>query len=651
MFRALVWKEWRQLWMLRWAGFGLGAVLPIGFLAGAVRRSGDATHVIFLELLPAVVGLALWPLFALLSATQSFCGDRAAGTESFLLERPVPRGRIWRARLLSSVGSTGAVAIVTLVLWAAISAAATGTGPGDWSGPAWMFAAGVVASAIVFLGGIAAASLVQAPFVAVLLGLLLSLILAWAAANLAALFPFAQLPGFAPVAILPKRVFGDLAVDPGLRHLPLGLVVPWSLLVAFAAASWVSMCRGEPAGRGRTRNAGLVLGAGVILAAIVFVVAAPIAVRANARVATYVTASPSGGSAWVCGEFAAGGWFVDLTTARRERFIAPPVDEVSFSLDGKRVAVFSRAGPLGSATKEVRLEVYDANGDTLKRSVPIQGFPYEPIRFADSHVVFGFWGEGRGMSLDLVSLDSGHKRVLDLDRSFLRWSLVGPADDGRLFLALGPKDMERAGSRSSDDNWEKAVEYGVYPLDVEAAKIGATPLLRDVGLPFRASRRLSPSGRYWLVDRESSRDATRPILDLKTGQTLDAAIPNGKAWWLAGDVLAWIDTVGDEMRLAVGHPGQQPSMFGTRPKAKVVGEVSPDRKRLLLEVGENPQKASVYDTGSGRLTELPPWASAADRRRWGWAGPRTLYRAAPGYLAFADVETPAVVRVVTGRAP
>src|SRR5512139_2948104 len=104
MLRALVWKEWRQLRALRWAGLALGLVLPVAFLAGAEaakrgllfgRIGENASATIFLEVFPVTIALALWPLMALLLVSQAFAGDRAAGVEAFLLDRPVPRSRAW----------------------------------------------------------------------------------------------------------------------------------------------------------------------------------------------------------------------------------------------------------------------------------------------------------------------------------------------------------------------------------------------------------------------------------------------------------------------------------------------------------------------------------------------------------------------------
>jgi len=131
MPRALVWKEWRQLRALRFAGLALGLVLPFAFLAGASaarhglgplsRVGGDATRTILLEVLPATLALAVWPFAALLVAAQAFAGDRAAGVESFLLERPVSRARIWWARLTASIGSILIIATGTGLVWAFFS--------------------------------------------------------------------------------------------------------------------------------------------------------------------------------------------------------------------------------------------------------------------------------------------------------------------------------------------------------------------------------------------------------------------------------------------------------------------------------------------------------------------------------------------------
>ena len=173
MFRALLWKEWRQLALVRWGGIALGALLPIAFVTGAelAKRGWLPTGAVtsyeprdlMYEALPWALALALWPLIGLMAAAQAFSGDRAAGTESFLLERPVPRASVLRARLLASFGTLGAVIVVTAVL-AAVAAGLTGASPGaGWSRFGLVASLGLGTGLLSLLGGLVAASLLSSP--------------------------------------------------------------------------------------------------------------------------------------------------------------------------------------------------------------------------------------------------------------------------------------------------------------------------------------------------------------------------------------------------------------------------------------------------------------------------------------------------------
>ncbi len=87
MFRALWWKEWRQLRLLRWSGLGIGLLLPPFLLVTA--EAGERGWTVFggiasyeaatviQEALPKVMALAVWPLLALMTAAQAFAADRA----------------------------------------------------------------------------------------------------------------------------------------------------------------------------------------------------------------------------------------------------------------------------------------------------------------------------------------------------------------------------------------------------------------------------------------------------------------------------------------------------------------------------------------------------------------------------------------------
>ena len=105
MFKALWIKHWVQLRTLRWVGFGLCVVLPFFLWTGAAaaRRGwfpfsvGDySLMTLFGEALPAF-SVLLWALLAVMFAAQTFAGDRADGTDRFLLERPVSaQASVWQ---------------------------------------------------------------------------------------------------------------------------------------------------------------------------------------------------------------------------------------------------------------------------------------------------------------------------------------------------------------------------------------------------------------------------------------------------------------------------------------------------------------------------------------------------------------------------
>src|SRR5881628_341761 len=126
-FRTIIKNEWRQLRPLRWVGYGLGILLPFLFIAGAHAASRGwsplvsipeySLRTILIEAVPLALALGLWPLTALLTTTQAFTGERAGGTEAFLLERPLPPSHVWLARLAAASGATFAVALASGFAW------------------------------------------------------------------------------------------------------------------------------------------------------------------------------------------------------------------------------------------------------------------------------------------------------------------------------------------------------------------------------------------------------------------------------------------------------------------------------------------------------------------------------------------------------
>ena len=153
MFRALVRKEWRQLRGLRWVGLLLGLGLPAIMLTAAEgARQGllpfghlesYSMESLFLDAFPLGL-LALWGLVGLLVGAQSFAADRMDGTETFLLERPISRRRIWEARWLASLGSLMSVVVAQFVFWCLLGWVTTGIEPSRWTlGPGLMAVLGV----------------------------------------------------------------------------------------------------------------------------------------------------------------------------------------------------------------------------------------------------------------------------------------------------------------------------------------------------------------------------------------------------------------------------------------------------------------------------------------------------------------------------
>jgi ABC-type transport system involved in multi-copper enzyme maturation permease subunit len=673
MLRALLWKEWRQLRALRLAGLALGLVLPIAFLAGASaarrgfapfgRVGGDSTRTILLELLPATLAFGLWPLTALLVAAQAFAGDRAAGVEAFLLERPVSRRRTWLARLFTSLGSTLAIAAGTGLLWALFSWADASPSAIEWSEAGRLLALGGLLTGLAFAGAIAAAAVVAAPLSGVLLGLLLSLVPVGLAFALGSRFPLAA-----------------------YRGAPLGLVLPWLLVPAFFLASYLALCRGEPAGRGRALRFGVVLGATVGAVLAVFLALAPILVRLDAGRLTRgasVVASATAPVALVTSDTGwggGGGWIVDVGTGEKKSFLPPPVyRESAWSRDGKTVAIVTASRPLGGVDAEPRVDFLDSAGRRVGKTVRLPGASWwEGIRWAGDRVVLRAWRDRR-MGLVVVDPATGGVREPDLWRIYWRLGLLGPTEDGRLFVAVGPVAPDDK-LPDNQSHAQEIVEYTVHRLDVEAGRIDPEPILREKGRPWAAAGRLSPSGRYWLVDRGAGKCDTRPLLDLPTGKEISPESPRALRIWLDGDRLAWLESDGAATWLLLGRPGEPPVALRGWSGVDVLLEASPDRKRLLLRTTEPPKEGSsdvwkcwefttpslrgrvpggkvpearVYEVASGRWIDLPWWSR--DGQRGGefarvWAGPRTLARTGPGFFALEDLDRPGTVRNVIGHA-
>ncbi|MCH7780699.1 MAG: ABC transporter permease subunit, partial [Acidobacteria bacterium] len=245
MFRALWIKQWAQLRTLRWVGFGLGIVLPFFLWGGAAAGKrgwlgfnlGSYDLVtLFAEALPAF-SVMLWGLLAVMFAAQTFAGDRADGTDRFLLERPVPRRRTWLARGLASLASSLLVVLGnTLYITALVALVQDGSSVQVYTKVVTALWIGTGLAVLGTIGGMAAGEMVRTPLQAVLIGGLL-----------------AALP--IGVAMFFVSVFELVWIG----HVHLAFIVTPIMPLAMILSSYRAGCLGEPSGRGRIQRGAVVL--------------------------------------------------------------------------------------------------------------------------------------------------------------------------------------------------------------------------------------------------------------------------------------------------------------------------------------------------------------------------------------------------------
>jgi len=670
MFRALLWKAWRQLALVRWGGIALGAVLPIAFIAGAelaqrglLPTGGVKTYTsrdLMCEALPVALAIGLWPLIGLMTAAQAFAGDRAAGTEAFLLERPVARASVWRSRLLASFGTLVAAIVATAGL-AATAATLTGAPPGAgwswWETPALGLGVGV--GLLAYLGGVLAASLLSSPLGSVLLGAVLGAVPAVLAAQLTTVFSYAR-----------------------IGYVFLGVVVPVFLLPAYLVASWLAFCRGEPAGRGRIRRAVTLLGAALAGVLVLFAVSAPIVVRVNAGIGQHsVIPAPSGGRAFVTADSyyeGGGGWIVDVATATKQVFVPPPVRRFAWSPDGSEVAILTWSGPLGSVRGNERIDIRSAGDGRVLRSIPVahESTAYSLV-WADAGLVV------------VVARESSQKRpqaeVEVVDPVTGAWRPTGFRSEGPSLGVIGPKEDRRVFVQmtvheKASDGRDVPRGYRLHPIDVVAARVGP-PMTDPSGLPLTFAGwggSLSPSGRFARIAGGDGDADERRIVDLSAGPDRPSVVSPPWARWISGDRLVWHDDLGHRTRLFVGMPGAPPKVPREWRDAQVGIQPSPDGHAVFVSVipaggtpatdtNRRPSDAALFEgsASAGAMPEElaylpdeerfvslgPPFSDRAnDQRDTQWAGPRTVARIALGVVNFEDLDAPGKRRFVIGGA-
>jgi MFS family permease len=570
-------------------------------------------------------------------AAQTFAGDRADGTERFLLERPVSRRKTWLARSLASLLSIVIVLVGnTLYMLALFALIDDGTAAAGYRIIVLAGLIGLGLSVLGTIGGMAAGEMVRTPIQAVLVGAVLTALPLSFAVFMASAF--------------------DLVRAYGVH---LAFVVAPILPLALILVSYRAGCHGEPSGRGRIVRGASVLGVALLIAPVLFAAAAPLVLRAGVSGGWVSAVARTDNQALLLGggRLERRGWMLDGTEKRKTRFLPPPIDSSAWKPDGSRLAVVHHWGLMGSRGSRT-LEVIDAAGDTL-HSIDID--------FGDGAVANGLtWVGDLVLLRDFLSVRRASIRVIEPARGVLgkielgglggqNWGLVGPIDDGSIYVHRLVANEPRS--------------YELVRLDLVGMRLGERVLFEDDDTPTFSARRLSPSGRYWTVSYWNH-DAKRQvswIIDLQTGHRTEYA-DSKFAGWLTGDRLVRVESIGEAGARLVVQQGDADGELLREFRQRIGVAISPDSERLLVARRNDREQHPIWRSYTGTaitghssdrlwvvddndwieldslLEELP------EHRAWiYWGGPSTLVASSGAGNAVADVGPRARWVEVAGR--
>ena len=642
MFRALWIKQWVQLRTLRWVGFGLGIVLPFFLWAGAAAGKrgwfgfnlGDYDLVtLFGEALPAF-STALWGLLAVMFAAQTFAGDRADGTDRFLLERPVPRRRAWLARVLASLASSLLVVLGnTLYITALVALVQGGSDAPVYTNVMTALGVGTGLAVLGTIGGMAAGEMVRTPMQAVLIGGVLAMLPIGAATFFASVFQLAWVHDDVHLAVIVTPI------------LPLALI-----LVSYRAG-----CLGEPSGRGRIKRGLAVLAISLVVTPVLFAATAPFVVRA-----LVVGGWPQGTAATVDRTVviggphqSRGGWMLNTKTKKKIRFLPPPIRSAAWNANGSKLAVIHQWGVFGSVG-EVRLELIDATGAT-ERSFPLEDNDSfaQDVRWAGDVVLVREWMGFKRAALRVIDPTEGVVGSIAIEVGRARsWSVLGPTEDGSIYL------HRLVGQDPSI--------YELNRLDLEEFRLEEPLLTETDDLPTFAAKLLSPSGRYLARVVYDQQTHASHVIDLHTGARTDYA-DSTIAGWLSGDRLLRLEKEDAGVRVVLQQVDGD-EILSRRFARGVTAKVSPDAQRFLVTqrtMGDPwfdyPFFPSLRASGLDQLfvcdgsgwTDLQSLIEGTDGEAvWiAWSGPNTLMASNGSANAVADVQSGAAWTAVLGHWP
>lgn len=596
MFRAVLRKELRQQQPVVATGIVVAILVGIGLLLASrgVFRSGSISAAdAFRDVLPIALTCVIWPLWGLLAAIQAFASDRAAGTEAFVLERPVPPRRLFLARLLAAAIALLELAAGSLVvLWifaGPVTGVATLPAPDHLRSLAWV---SLAASFAALASGLLAAALGLPPLAAILAGAVLLLA-----------------AGLAGVAILARLPFLVLAVS-WFALWPVAVI-----LLGYLASAWRMLTRGEPAGRGRLARGALTLAAVATTTAIVFVATAPALIRAgtpkNAGRFDWLPPVANGAAAIDVEEAVR---IVDTRTARILRFVPPPCRLLGWSPDGRVLAVLSQATRLGAIGDTAQILWLDASGRDV---APPARFPYPHELWLSGQ---GAWGrdalfvlDGTGRLFRTRPGDAAPRLVAQLTAQEF---LGGVAYDGTVLLWARHSRTGKVVDDSRFDLLRLNPDTGARTQEASA---------RGDWIAFTLG--LSGDGRFAQLPAQPYLDEVR-LRDLERHEDLVIRLPGARltrpAW--SGSRLFVRDAGADATRLYEIAPRAEPRLLGEwRAGTRVL--VSPlGDEALVVQDGDRPTFLRRFD--DGRDIELPAPAggrTGKDRAVWGWAAPGTLH--------------------------
>ncbi|HEX5044999.1 MAG TPA: ABC transporter permease [Candidatus Polarisedimenticolaceae bacterium] len=644
MVKALFWKEWRRLRAVRFTMTGIGLAMPAVFALavwaashgwGMRALTGYSMRTILLEAVPAALYLGLWPLAALVLVVQAFTADRAEGTETFLLDRAVPRRSIWWARWMASLGSLTVVVVVGGGMLLAFLASYPDSTRSFARYAVFLGLPGLILMVATSLAGLGATALLSAPLPAFLVALLLTAFPVLAGAGGSLIFPYAR-----------------------WGMVPLAAVTACALALVMPLASWTADTHGEPAGRGRRLRAALVLSGGLVLATAAFVVLAPLAVRAGAPKADLsVVPAPGGTTTLVLGERGLrpmtqgkamsnllgngpAGFLVDLRDGRMRGFLAPEVQWAQWNDTGTKLVVLDNSRPFGSIGSS-RIRFLDGVGREIWS--PIEepdGFAVRQATWVGERVVIVYGAlEDTTMRVDVLD-PAAHKQGTVLQEQGPGWVTLHDAKDGRVLVFSMRFGKRTQGASSEVDRGQDT--WSLRPLDLGEGRVGPA-ILEGHGT---GQGGLSPSGRYWLQRTRTSSVGTRlEVIELANGAVTALPAPHRtqRIAWTRDDRVVWLQHGDAGWSLFRMDPAGSPGVWATGPERDPLLQVSPDGALALVSLlgpgGRGKQAALLLRAGGDEAPRVLEDLASFDMSSIDWAGPHTLAVTGRGRLSLHDVTT------------